>query len=127
MKKLNVGIIGSRDFNNYEEMCSFVNEYIKLEFIDNVVSGGAKGADKLGEKFALDNDLPLLLFKVDWGKYGRSAGIMRNKDIVDKSDIIFAFWDGISKGTKSTINFAKKVNKQVYICKFNKGNKNDKF
>jgi len=118
MKKINVGIIGSRNFDNYELMKSYINQFIKTEFIDSIISGGAKGADQYAELYADENMIELKTFIPDWKKYGRGAGIVRNKDIISYSDMIFAFWDGKSKGTKSSIDIARKQNKQVYICNF---------
>jgi hypothetical protein len=58
------------------------------------------------------------VFKPDWNKYGKSAGFVRNKLIIENADIVFAFWDGESKGTLISINIAKELNKKLYICNF---------
>lgn len=64
------------------------------------------------------NDIPSVIFIPDWKKYGRSTGIRRNKDIIDNSDIVVAFWDGESRGTKNSINQAKKADKPCHIHYF---------
>jgi len=112
---MKIAIIGSRTFNDYEKVKKVLDTFPK---IDLIVSGGAKGADYLGELYAYHNNIPKKIFYPEWDKYGKSAGFKRNKDIVDNADIIVAFWDGISNGTKNSINLAKKYNKKVIIKKF---------
>jgi hypothetical protein len=111
-------IIGSRTFNDYELMKTFINS-LKLDenlIISEIISGGAKGADKLGEKYALENKIEKTIFLPDWNTYGKSAGFIRNHDIINTSDIVIAFWDKISKGTKHSIDLATKLKKKIYIC-----------
>jgi len=83
------------------------------------VSGGARGVDTLAEKYADKNDIPKLIFLPDYAKYGKIAPLIRNKKIVDNSDIIIAFWDGVSRGTKFTIDYAKAQGKKVIVYIFN--------
>ena len=83
--------------------------------IDTIISGGAKGADKLAEKYALERGIPVTVHEPDWDLHGRSAGYIRNKLIVQDADEIIAFWDRHSKGTKHTIDIAEKANKPVHI------------
>lgn len=108
---MNVGIIGSRGFKDYDFLCE------KLSWItdETIVSGGAKGADFLGKKFAKERNLPYIEFPADWDKYGRSAGYKRNLKIVDNSDLVIAFWNGTSKGTKHSIDLAIKTQTPVII------------
>lgn len=106
---IKIAVIGSRKFNNYEFLCSILNKYKENIFL--LVSGGAKGADSLGEKWANENNIKTLIIKPNWEKFGRSAGFIRNKDIVDESDMVIAFWNGKSKGSKNTIDYATKQGK----------------
>lgn len=117
---MNIAIIGSRSFSNYELLCETINNYlIKNELTAKcVVSGGAKGADVLGEKFANENGLEMIVFRPDWKKYGRSAGFIRNTQIIENSDIIFTFWDGKSSGTKDSITKAEKLGKIIVTTLF---------
>lgn len=114
---MNIAIIGSRNFTDYELMSSTILSY----FIENelnkitIVSGGAKGADTLAEKFAMENHLEITVFKPDWKKFGKRAGFLRNTIIIENSDIVFAFWDSISNGTKDSIEKAEKLNKKVIL------------
>ena len=111
---MKVAVIGSRTFNNYELLKATLEKYN----ISNVVSGGAKGADKLSEEYAKEFNIPTTIFLPNWEKFGKSAGFKRNHDIIQNADMVIAFWDGISKGTKSSIDIAKKLNKEVVIVPF---------
>lgn len=71
---MKVAVIGSRGFNNYNK----VVETLSGLTITEIVSGGAVGADKLGERFANENNIPTKIFLPDWEKYGKSAGFKRN-------------------------------------------------
>lgn len=122
-------IAGGRDFSDYELLkskCSaIINKLWKLSDIE-IVSGGAKGADSLGEMFANEMGYDLKLFPADWDKNGMAAGPIRNKEMGDYSDYLIAFWDEKSKGTKHMINYAKSKGITVIICKYS-NNKNKLF
>lgn len=113
IKKISLGIIGSRTFNDYEFLKTCLNEY--KDKADVVVSGGAKGADSLGEKWANEMGIKKYILKPDWKKFGRSAGFIRNRDIVSNSDLIIAFWDGKSSGTKHSIDLAFELKKDILV------------
>lgn len=112
---MDVAIVGSRNFNNYSFMRSNLLQHFNVDDIKCICSGGAKGADTLAEMFADEFNIPTKVFLADWAKHGKSAGFIRNVDIVDNADIVIAFWDGISKGTKHSIDLAKKKCKEVLI------------
>ncbi len=114
---MKVAIIGSRTFNDYELVCKTIKE-LKLETMTHMVSGGAKGADSLGERYAKEHNIPCIIYKPDWNTHGKSAGFLRNKDIINACDIVVAFWDGKSKGTEHSIMLAKRNIKQIYIINF---------
>lgn len=112
---MKIAVIGSRTFYDYELLKKTLDEFTD---IDTIVSGGAQGADKLGERYAEENKLETLIFIPDWNKYGKRAGFIRNEDIVKNADKVVAFWDGVSKGTLSSINIAKKYDKEILIVNF---------
>lgn len=112
---MKISIIGSRAFNDYDFLKKTILESIDVNDIDEIVSGGANGADKLGELFAEEFNKSTNIYLPDWEKYGKSAGFIRNADIIKNSDYVFAFWDGASKGTLNSINTAKKLNKKLKI------------
>lgn len=118
--KMKIAIIGSRTFNNYELLRQSLDEF-SFEAnvnISLIVSGGAKGADILGERYAQENNIETMIFLPDWEKHGKSAGFIRNQFIINNADFAIAFWDGESKGTLSSINIAKKQKKGVRVVNF---------
>jgi predicted Rossmann fold nucleotide-binding protein DprA/Smf involved in DNA uptake len=113
---MKVAVVGSRNFNDYSYMHEVLQSFDYLKFeITEIVSGGARGADSLAERYARENNLPMKVFAAEWDKYGKSAGYKRNKLIVDYADVVFAFWDGESKGTQHSINLAKEQGKLVNV------------
>ena len=108
-----LAIIGGRDFHDYSLMCKFLDPH--KDSVSEVISGGAKGADSLGYKWAIDNNIPTTIFKPDWELHGKRAGFIRNADIVNGCDRLIAFWDGKSKGTANSIQLTKKQNKPINI------------
>lgn len=115
---MKVGIVGSRKFNDYEFLKEKVLEIVPLEDISMVVSGGAEGADALGERFSREVlGIEPKVFKPDFSRgYHVREYFIRNWKIADACDILTAFKVAlISKGTDSTISYAKKLGKKVYI------------
>ena len=112
---MRVAVIGSRSFNDYDLMKKTLDE---IKDISLIVSGGAKGADSFGESYARAKGINTLIFIPDWEKHGKAAGFIRNKDIVKNSNMIVAFWDGESRGTKNSIDMAEKLGKKVIVVKF---------
>jgi hypothetical protein len=109
---MKVAVVGSRSINSYEVVKAILSQY---KFIQ-VISGGAKGVDTLAEQYSEESNLmqPLVILP-NWKQYNRGAGAVRNREIVDKSDFVIAIWDGKSKGSLISINYAKKNNKPVYV------------
>ena len=117
---MNIAIVGGRDFSDYTLLKESLSAYISIYsgIPDNIVSGGAKGADTLAAQFAAEMGIPLLVFKPDYQKYGRGATLVRNTQIIENADVVFAFWDGQSKGTKDSITKAKKLQKELHIISY---------
>lgn len=118
MTNIKLAVVGSRNFNDYDLLVSHIDKIASTHNIILIVSGGAIGADKLGEQYAKKNNIPTQIFFPNWKKYGRSAGIIRNKDIIESADFVIAFWDGKSSGTLNSINLAKKLGKELEIVHF---------
>lgn len=120
MKEYRLVIAGCRDYNDYFILSKEVDEYIK-ELDENhlviIVSGGAGGADALGEKFAQIHNLPIEKYPAEWKKYGKAAGPRRNSEMARIADGVIVFWDGKSRGTQNMITCAKKENKPCKIIK----------
>lgn len=108
---MRLAIVGCRNFTDYRE---FVSETHRFDFCE-IVSGGCRGTDKLAERYALEYGIPIVIFHPDWNKYGKAAGPIRNRQIVEYCDAVLAFWDGRSAGTKSTIVMARKAGKPIEI------------
>lgn len=115
---MKVIIAGSRDFRNYpllKEKCDYILEGGNgIE----IVSGGARGADKMGEFYAKERGYGLKVFPADWEKFGKSAGFIRNKQMAEYSDTLICFWDGQSKGTQHMINLAENQGLEIHVIKF---------
>jgi hypothetical protein len=115
---MKLAIIGSRNFSDYESLKTVIQGIESLNKIDLIISGGAKGADTLAERYAKENSIPIQIFYPEWDKYGKPAGVIRNTRIVNESDMILAIWDGKSIGTKDTIIKARKQGKPVQLYYF---------
>ncbi len=113
---MKVIIAGGRYFNNEELLCQFCDGVLQNLHTIEIVSGGAKGADFLGEKYAKKRNYKLKRFPAAWSKYGKGAGPKRNTAMAIYADLLIAFWDGRSRGTKSMINLAKKKGLIVHTC-----------
>lgn len=114
-----VGVVGSRNFSNY----SLLKDELSKHDIFMIVSGGAKGADSLAEKYSRERAIPIAIYEPDYIKYGKSAPIIRNKEIVRLSDLVIAFWDGKSTGTKFVIDYCHQTNTFIQVIKFTLENK----
>lgn len=108
-------IAGGREFNDYKLVEETLLNY---NDVTEIVSGCARGADSLGEKFAMEHAIPIKKFPADWDKYGKSAGYRRNEQMAIYAEQLIAFWDGKSKGTKHMIDFAKKLGLKVSVIMY---------
>lgn len=106
---MRVAIIGSRNLT-----VDNLKDYLPDD-TDEIISGGAKGIDTCAEKYALENGIKLTVYKPNYERYQRGAPLIRNKTIVENSDLIVAFWDGKSRGTKFVIDYAQKMNKKLSL------------
>jgi len=100
---MKVAVIGSRTIciNN-------LGDYLPKECTE-ILSDGAKGVDECAAIYATDNSLKLTVFLPEYDKYGRKAPIVRNKQIVDYSDAVLAFWYGKSEETLFVIRYCENV------------------
>lgn len=107
-----IAIVGSRDYSDLEA----VRKYIRgLPKDVTIISGGAPGVDRTAEREARKLGLALVIYKADWDRLGRGAGIIRNGTIVENCDRVVAFWDKESRGTENTIMRARRAGKPVEI------------
>ena len=111
---MKLAIVGSRSFFDYQLLVETLQD---LD-ISEIVSGGARGADTLAEKYAKEKGIPVKIFKPDWDGLGKAAGFIRNKSIIDYADKVIAFWDGQSHGTQHSMNLALKQDKLMLVKNF---------
>ncbi len=115
---IKVIIAGGRDFDDFCKLCQVCNEFLQDQNKVEIVSGAYKGADLLGERYATDRNYPIKQFPADWRRFGKSAGLKRNTEMAAYADILIAFWDGKSKGTKHMIEMATQAGLNVKIIYF---------
>lgn len=102
-------IVGSRGIDTFD-----ISKYVPPD-IDTVISGGAKGVDLIAEKFADAHRLSKIILRPKYSLYGKAAPLKRNEEMVKMADKVLVIWDGKSKGTEYTINYAKQLNKDLNI------------
>jgi hypothetical protein len=112
---MKLAVIGSRNFSDSHLLTKCLNMLNEEYQLTTIVSGGAKGADIMGQRWAEIRGIETEIYLPDWENLGKRAGILRNKDIVEASDIIIAFWDGISNGTRNSIDVAHSLRKPVIV------------
>lgn len=109
-------IAGTRGFQDYPRLREVVIQVTHRDLpISEVVSGTARGADQLGEQFANEFGIAVAKFPADWDTHGKSAGYIRNSAMADYGDLLVAFWDGKSRGTKHMINLARDKGLKVFV------------
>ena len=102
-------IIGSRSIKDFD-----LAPYISDD-VDEIISGGACGIDALAEAYADAHRISKHIIRPKYHLYKRAAPIKRNGEMVEIADKVLVIWDGESKGTLSTINYAKKINKSITV------------
>lgn len=106
---MKVAVIGSRNL-----AVKNLEKYLP-EGTTEIVSGGARGIDSCAKNYANTNGIPLKEFLPNYDEFGRSAPLLRNLEIIDYADIVLAFWDGKSRGTKFVIDKCRAKGKPVSI------------
>jgi hypothetical protein len=110
-------IAGSRHFNDYALLKKYCDRLIK-DKVTAVVCGCARGADSLGEKWAIENNIPVERFPADWNKHGKKAGYLRNTEMGKNSEGAIVFWDGTSKGSVHMINIAEALKLELHVIRY---------
>jgi predicted Rossmann fold nucleotide-binding protein DprA/Smf involved in DNA uptake len=104
------GVVGSRDFKNYSQLRDYLDSII--QWGDTIVSGGASGVDSMAQRYAKERGIRILIIYPNFAHYGRGATFVRNKEIVEESDKVVAFYARGSfqqGGTANTAEWARKL------------------
>ena len=116
---MNIIVCGGRDYEDWE---TFKRSMDRLSISRDpkrddicIVSGHARGADSLGERYAYEKKWKCRVFPAQWDKYGKQAGFFRNAEMLDYADGVIAFWDGKSSGTAHMIKIAKLAKRRVLV------------
>jgi len=109
-KNFRVVVAGSRNFNDYNLLSSELDKFLAGKNNVTIVSGTARGADRMGEQYAAEHGYKIDQFPAEWSKYHQGAGPIRNLEMVKTADAVVAFWDNQSTGTKNIIDCAKQEN-----------------
>lgn len=118
---MKVIVAGGRDFDDKRMLYNVLDrmfipqDFVLPEHTLEIVCGCAEGADYLGEHWAITNWAPVKYFPADWERYGKGAGMVRNREMAEYSDALVAFWDGESRGTSNMIQEALKHGLEVHV------------
>lgn len=106
-------IAGSRSVDDYE----IVKDAVSKSGITptTILSGNARGVDRLGERWAAENSVPLETYPAEWEKHGKAAGYIRNAEMVTRAAALIAIWDGSSRGTEHVIELARQRGLRVHV------------
>lgn len=106
-------IAGSRGITDFD-LSPYIPEETTL-----IIAGGAAGIDTLAEQYADAHKFSKLILRPRYALYGRAAPLKRNEQMVALADLIVVVWDGRSKGSQHTIEYAKKQGKEVVVVFYN--------
>lgn len=112
---MKVIIAGSRSIEEY----GLVELAVRLSgfHVTQVISGTARGVDRLGEQWARRNGVSLRKMPANWAQHGNKAGYERNAEMAEVGDALVAIWDGKSRGTAHMIAVMKSLNKPYYVVR----------
>ena len=131
IRELRIIVAGSRGFYDYQLLSDTLMDYLAemddKDVVDNpsqvkFISGTCRGADVLGEHFAYTYEYEVVRFPAAWDIYGKSAGYRRNVEMAKYASeaygVLFAFWDGQSRGTKHMIDLAKRYGLEIHVVNY---------
>ena len=114
-------IAGTRSFNDYELLRTSCNNLLSVKQRTHtvvIISGTARGADQMGERYAHERGYDVQQFPANWERDGKAAGFIRNRQMADVADALIAFWDGMSNGTKNMIDNARRKGLTVRVIQY---------
>ena len=107
---------GSQTFTDYQLLCQTLAP--ERPRITQVLTGGARGAEQLGYRWSWTHTIRHQLFRADWERFGKSAGVRRNFQMAQAGDVFLAFWDGRSAGTQHMISCMQQLGKPIVVVRF---------
>lgn len=117
-------IAGGRSFSDYkllkDKLDYYLRDKVRQGYEIIIISGTANGADKLGEKYAMERGYKIERYPADWNKYGKAAGYRRNVQMSQIANACVVFWDGISPGSKHMIDIATNKGLPLRIVRYTK-------
>lgn len=111
-------VAGGREFNDMELLTQELDRLLANKLQVEIVSGGAKGADSLGEAYARLRGYPVKQFPADWDNLGKTAGPVRNGQMAEYADALVLFWDGKSRGSANMLQQANLRGLEVRIVRY---------
>ena len=115
VKEVTVGYYPNLEWALHKIKDLNISRYIRPQSCGAIVHGGAMGVDSIADSWAKANNLETIVYEPNYKIYGKSAPLVRDEEMVEFADVTIAFWDGKSKGTKYTFDFAKKIGRKVII------------
>lgn len=116
---MNLLIAGSRGYACYPDFKRRMDKLFKK--VDHtkihVIEGGARGVDRMGRQWAIDNNIPFTTYPADWDTHGKKAGYVRNEQMAEIATHAVIFWDGKSPGTKNMIELLNVYNVKYVVVK----------
>ncbi len=116
--KMRIIVAGGRDFGDYSRMVEYLDMALSSVTVDCIVSGCARGADSLGERYAAERGYSIVRYPADWAVHGKAAGPLRNRLMAANADALVAFWDGNSRGTADMIDVARAGGLRVRVVRY---------
>ncbi len=125
MQRVRIAVVGGRNIEDFSFVLEKFEEVLFKEGLCkhqvSIVSGGARGVDSIAKRIAIYYGIPFQEFRAKWEKYGKRAGPIRNRKIVENSDIVIAIPSPDSKGTWDTVKKAEKKGLRVYVFEYGGG------
>ena len=116
MSEILLAIVGSRNYTNYSSFAQIVETWVKENGQPSqIISGGARGVDSMAKKYAIEKKIQFVEYEAEWKKYGKQAGPIRNRKIVENCTHILALPSKKGKGTQITISFAEKKGRYIKV------------
>ena len=115
-------VCGSRNFCDQDLFDHNMDALLSSCHNPEIISGHARGADKIGELYAKTHGIPCKIFPAQWDKYGKRAGYLRNQEMlqyaIQTTPVVAAFWDEQSRGTADMIRISKAAGAEVHVYKY---------